>query len=98
MPGCIGGGDGGCNMADWTEALGMVTGVLTTVTFVPQMLRTRQIGSARDFSLKMLPKFIAGIGLWLPHGLMTRSMPTVAANTVALMLASYILSVKLRGG
>ena len=23
MPGCIGGGEGGCNMMDWTEALGM---------------------------------------------------------------------------
>ena len=85
-------------MVDWTEALGMLAGVLTTVAFVPQVLRTRQTGSARDFSLKMLLLFVTGVGLWLAYGLLTRSTPMVAANTATLLLASYILSVKLRRG
>ena len=41
----------------------MLAGVLTTVAFVPQVLRTRQTGSARDFSLKMLLLFVTGVGL-----------------------------------
>ena len=85
-------------MADWTEAVGMLAGVLTTTAFVPQAARTWQTGSARDFSLKMLLMFVAGLGLWLAYGLLTRSAPMVLANTVTLLLASYILSVKLRRG
>lgn len=98
MPGCIGGGNGGCNMADWTEALGMLAGVLTTIAFVPQVMHTWRTGSARDFSLKMLLLFVAGVVLWLAYGLLTRSAPMVLANTATLLLASYILSVKLRRG
>ncbi len=85
-------------MADWTEALGMLAGVLTTVAFVPQVLRTWRTGSAQDFSLNMLLLFVTGVGLWLAYGVMTRSTPMVAANTATLGLASYILAVKLRRG
>ena len=41
-------------MDGWTEGIGLVAGVLTTVAFVPQVLRTWRTGSARDFSLRML--------------------------------------------
>ncbi len=85
-------------MTDWTEAVGMLAGVLTTVAFVPQVMRTWTTGSARDFSLKMLLLFVAGVGLWLAYGLLTRSAPMVLANTATLLLASYILSVKVRRG
>ena len=85
-------------MADWTEALGMLAGVLTTVAFVPQAARTWRTGSARDFSLNMLLLFVTGVGLWLAYGLLTRYAPMVAANAATLLLASYILAVKLRRG
>ena len=85
-------------MTDWTETVGMLAGVLTTVAFVPQVMRTWTTGSARDFSLKMLLLFVAGVGLWLAYGLLTRSAPMVLANTATLLLASYILSVKVRRG
>jgi len=85
-------------MVDWTEAVGMLAGVLTTVAFVPQAMRTWSTGSAQDFSLKMLLLFVTGVGLWLAYGLLTRSAPMVLANTATLLLASYILSVKVRRG
>ncbi len=85
-------------MTEWTEAIGMLAGVLTTMAFVPQVVQTWNSGSARDFSLRMLLMFVTGVGLWLAYGLLSGSMPMILANTVTLLLASYILSVKLRRG
>ena len=76
----------------------MAAGVLTTIAFVPQAAKTWSTRSARDFSLKMLVLFVAGIVLWLAYGLMTGAVPVVLANAVTLLLSSYILVMKLRFG
>lgn len=98
MGACIGTAASGCNMPEMTEAIGLLAGLLTTVAFVPQVVRTRATGSARDFSLKMLLLFVAGIVMWLAYGLLTRSVPVILANAATLLLSSYILVVKVRRG
>ena len=98
MAACIGRAGQGCNMTDWTEAIGMLAGVLTTMTIMPQVVQTWSSGSARDFSLRMLLVLVTGVGLWLAYGLLSGSMPMILANTVTLLLASCILSVQLRRG
>ena len=85
-------------MGNWIEGVGLVAGVLTTVAFVPQVLRTWRTGTAQDFSLNMLLLFVAGVALWLVYGLLSRSAPMVLANAATLLLASYILLVKVRRG
>ena len=85
-------------MTDRTEAIAMFAGVLTTVAFVPQVVQSWNSGSVRDFSLRIPLMFVTGVGLWLAYGLMSGSMPIILANTVTLLLASYILSMKLRRG
>ena len=84
-------------MTDWTGATGMLAGVLTTVAFVPQAVQTWS-GSTRDISLRMPLPFVAGVGLWLAYGLLSGSVAMIPANTVTFLLASRILSVKLRRG
>ena len=79
--------------ADW---VGMVAGLLTTVAFVPQVMKTWSTRSARDFSLKMLVLFTAGVGLWLVYGVMIGALPVIVPNVVTLVLSAYILGVKLR--
>ena len=83
-------------MTGWTKAIGMLAGLLTTIAFVPQVVRTWNSGSAQESSLRMLLMFVTGVGLWLAYGLMSGSTPMILANTAALLLASCILSAKLR--
>ena len=85
-------------MGNWTEGIGLLAGGLTTVAFVPQVAKTWRTGSAEDFSLPMLLMFVAGVALWLWYGLLSQSLPMVLANAVTLLLASYILMVKVRRG
>ena len=85
-------------MTNWAGAIGMSAGVLTTMAFVPQVVQTWNSGSAWDFRLRIPLMFVTGAGLWLGYGLLSGSMPMTLANTVTLLLASCILSMKLRRG
>jgi MtN3 and saliva related transmembrane protein len=80
------------------EGIGTLAGIMTTVAFVPQVLRTWRLGSARDFSLPMLLLFVGGVGLWLVYGLLKGALPLLLANAVTFVLAAFILVVKVRRG
>jgi MtN3 and saliva related transmembrane protein len=47
------------------DALGLIAGVLTTISFLPQVIKTWRSRSAKDLSLGMFGMFSAGIFLWL---------------------------------
>ena len=46
----------------------------------------------------MLVMFVAGVALWLGYGVLLGSISVIAANSVTLVLAGYILLMKLRHG
>jgi len=80
-------------MVEW---LGVGAGILTTLSFVPQVLRTWKTKSAEDVSLGMLFAFNGGITLWLTYGILTRKPSIIFANTITLALALTLLGLKLR--
>ena len=77
---------------------GMVAAVLTTVAFLPQVIRTWRTRSTSDISLGMFVAYVTGIALWLVYGLMIHDMPLIASNAVTLVLSGAILLLKLRHG
>lgn len=79
-------------MADW---IGIAAGTLTTIAFVPQVLRVWRTRTARDLSLATFSIFTAGVALWLAYGVMISSLPIVLANAVTLLLAGSILFLKI---
>lgn len=78
--------------------LGLAAGAITTISFVPQVLKTWRSKSAKDVSLGMFGLFAAGIILWIIYGFYTRSMPIIAANTVTLALVFVIIGLKFKYG
>lgn len=80
------------------EILGYLAATLTTVAFVPQAWLTWKTRSAHGVSLGMYSVFIIGIILWMVYGLMIAAWPVVIANIITLMLASFILIMKIRFG
>lgn len=75
---------------------GSAAAFLTTLSFVPQLVRVWRRKSAKDISLVMFLLFSLGVFLWLVYGLGIGSAPIVAANAVTLALALAILALKLR--
>jgi MtN3 and saliva related transmembrane protein len=77
------------------ELIGMMAGTLTTVSFVPQVLKTWKSRSAKDISLGMFLMFSLGVTLWLIYGFGIASMPVILANAITLVLALSILLMKM---
>jgi MtN3 and saliva related transmembrane protein len=77
---------------------GMVAAVLTTVAFLPQVIRTWRTRSTSDISLGMFVTYVTGIALWLVYGLMIHDIPLIASNAVTFVLSGVILLLKLRHG
>ncbi|CAA6604385.1 conserved membrane hypothetical protein [Rhodospirillaceae bacterium LM-1] len=78
------------------DFVGMVAGALTTLAFLPQVIKTWKTRSTRDISLTMFLSFTLGVALWLVYGLMMSAWPIILANLVTLALAGIILFLKLR--
>lgn len=75
--------------------LGLLAGTLTTISFVPQLLKTWRTKSAKDMSLPMLISFCSGVLLWLVYGILLQATPVILANFITLILALIILGLKL---
>ncbi|MFM8544486.1 MAG: SemiSWEET transporter [Vulcanococcus sp.] len=71
--------------------IGYTAATLTTVSFVPQALKTLRSGDTRGISLRMYLLFCSGIVLWGVYGLLTADGPLIAANAVTLVLSGLIL-------
>lgn len=82
--------------ADWEQVLGFVAAVLTTVSFVPQVIYCWKTRDTRSISLGMYACFCLGVLLWLIYGLLVKQCPVVFANAITLVLASSILYLKLK--
>ena len=74
--------------------LGFAAGAMTTLSFVPQVVKTFRTKSANDLSTAMLLFFGTGVLLWFIHGLMMHSAPIIAANLVTLILVLMIAVLK----
>jgi MtN3 and saliva related transmembrane protein len=78
------------------QLLGLLAGSCTTAAFIPQVVKTWKSRSAKDLSLGMFSIFCAGVVLWLVYGLLIMDIPVIIANLVTLVLASFLLFLKLR--
>lgn len=79
-----------------TESIGLFAGSLTTISFLPQVIKTWKSRSAKDLSLVMFSLFCTGIFLWLIYGLLIHSWPVILSNTFTLVLSLTILFFKLK--
>ena len=78
------------------DLLGLAAGTLTTIAFVPQVLKTWRSKSGRDISLGMFLLVRTGVALWLWYGISISSTPVILANAITLVLALSVLTLKLR--
>lgn len=81
-----------------TETIGAAAGVLTTLSFVPQVYKVVREGKTAGISRGMYGTFVLGVFLWFIYGMMIGSISIVVSNLATFVLASSVLIVKLRAG
>ena len=80
------------------EKIGFLAAFLTTVSFIPQVIKVVVSKETQALSLWTYILFVIGIGLWLAYGLMSRDMPLIFANSITLVLGIIVLRYKLKYG
>ena len=76
--------------------LGLVAGTLTTLSFLPQLLKAWKSRSTHDISIGMFSLLAVGVVLWTVYGVVTSDIPVIVANSVTLVFVGLILALKLR--
>ncbi len=79
---------------DLPSAVGGLAGILTTIAFLPQVIKTYQSKSAKNLSLSMFSIFCTGVLLWLVYGILKQDWAIVATNTFTLILSGILLYFK----
>jgi MtN3 and saliva related transmembrane protein len=78
------------------EILGLVAGTITSITFLPQVIKIWQTKSAKDLSLMMLLLLMLGVVLWLIYGLVVMSAAIIYTNSMVLAMSLIMLYFKVR--
>lgn len=81
---------------EWTDVLGLVAGICTTIAVLPQIKKTWQTKKAEDVSPGMFSILIFGVFLWVIYGITQRDMPIIVTNGVSLALNGMMLFLMLR--
>jgi MtN3 and saliva related transmembrane protein len=79
---------------DAPTLIGLAAGTLTTIAYLPQVLKTWRKKSAKDMSLAMISLTATGIFLWFLYGLSIGSLPVILANLVTFVLVVAVLALK----
>lgn len=82
----------------WITAIGLAAATLTTVAFLPQVVKVWRTRSTRDISFSAFSILFAGAALWLLYGILISDAPLIAGNAIGVMLIGTILLFKLRYG
>ena len=83
---------------DGSMILGLTAGTLTTVAFIPQLIKAWTSKSTGDLSWGMVITFSTGVLLWLIYGIWIDSLPVILANAVTLLLQLGIIALKIKYG
>ena len=78
------------------EWFGGLAGILTTVSFLPQVYKTWKTKSTDSLSMPMLLMMTTGIFLWGVYGFALGSMSMIVSNVVTFVSASLLVFFKLK--
>jgi MtN3 and saliva related transmembrane protein len=80
------------------NAFGVVAGLCSMGSFIPQIVKILRTRDASGVSLRMYMVTIVGFICWTVYGLLSGSWPVTAANAICLVLVSTIFALRLRFG
>ena len=83
------------NEINYSDIFGFTAAILSTIAFIPQVIKTWKTKSAGDVSFVLLITFSTGCLSWVIYGILVNSKPVTIANTITLILNVTILTMKI---
>ena len=80
------------------EYLGLIAGLLTTFSTVPQIMRVYKLKSARDISFLFNTSILVGVVIWLAYGIIQGLISLIIWNAIGIILNVWLLVTKIKYG
>lgn len=75
--------------------IGNIAAILTTVSYLPQVIKIIKTRDTQAISLPMYIAMVTGVACWLIYGFIYMLWPVILSNVVTIILALTILFFKL---
>ncbi len=76
------------------QLLGLAAGTITSITFLPQVIKIWKTKSAKDLSVAMLLLLMLGVSMWLAYGILVKDIAIIYTNSMVLAMGMVMLYFK----
>lgn len=81
---------------NYIALIGMFAAVMTTISFVPQVIKSWKTKSVNDVSLIMYLVLMIGQFSWLTYGILIHSLPLIVSDFIVFVLTISMLMLKFK--
>ncbi|MEJ7739061.1 MAG: SemiSWEET transporter [Chitinophagaceae bacterium] len=78
------------------QVIGIVAGVLTGTSLLPQVIKIIKEKKAEDISIPMLLLLLSGLSLWVYYGVLKDDWPIIITNSFSVLCNILIIILKYR--
>ncbi|MBC7936044.1 MAG: hypothetical protein H7Y86_11895 [Rhizobacter sp.] len=78
------------------EMVGYIGGVMSSISFLPQVIKIWKTKSAEDLSMLTLIFLTSNITLWLIYGILIGSKPLWITNSIVLAMVLCLMYFKIK--
>ncbi|OQP62245.1 SemiSWEET transporter [Niastella populi] len=78
-------------MKEYTQYIGIVAGILTSASLLPQLIKIIREKKVQGVSLGMFIVLLLGVGCWMWYGIEKTDYPIILTNGFSLLINSFIL-------
>ncbi|MEC3875385.1 SemiSWEET transporter [Chryseobacterium salviniae] len=71
--------------------LGIIAGILTSISMIPQLVKVLKEKNAEDLSWTMILVLISGLSLWVWYGFIKNELPIILSNAFAVVVNIILL-------
>jgi MtN3 and saliva related transmembrane protein len=83
---------------NYIAIIGFIAGTFTTLSFLPQVIKTFKTRQTKDISIAMYIVLATGLFTWIIYGILMGALPIILANLLAFIMAVTILILKIKYG
>jgi MtN3 and saliva related transmembrane protein len=71
---------------DLTEWIGILAGILTAVSLIPQIVKIVREKKSENISFAYLSILLAGLAMWVVYGVLRKDVPVIATNVTSIVI------------
>jgi len=79
-----------------TSIIGIIAGVLTSLSLLPQLIKILKEKQVEDISAGMFITLTVGLALWVVYGFLKQDWPIILTNAFSVLVNIFIIILKFK--